>query len=380
MSVSSLSSIVRAMHLHTAFRVACRSRTPHSEGARPSQACTAANSAARSRLSQHDAQHPKQPALAHRVPPSRSSRVGATSEWAVYLSLHGHGCHSARRLASPVAQALPLTMSLILRVVKSAVRQTNSNQICAAFSSNSLSHSMDSTKRQFQRVSQAEDEGNVTEMVACAKEVIHLGTTLLDSSSFASQCSIEQEADVKQTIGLTHFKLGDVHETHGEDVCEAGHFQRGLEYLTLAAQARGSLEDWFNVVTVAACAGEVTQSKAAFDQLEELYAKSAPDTKHAFLPWPQILHYVACAMRDGGFHREALTHVERLRDIHQQLRVTDPQFLHARGLLFFPVFLELAKSVIEPLPDVEWDAWVLELAKHVDNEGQRSIDAARRGV
>ena len=93
----------------------------------------------------------------------------------------------------------------------------------------------------FGQVLKAEQEGDMKEMVASAKEVIQLGKALLDRSSDQSTGSLEQ-ADVRQKMGLAHFKLGHVHDKH-EHLGEEGHFQKGLEYLKEAAQERGNLQD-----------------------------------------------------------------------------------------------------------------------------------------
>ena len=77
---------------------------------------------------------------------------------------------------------------------------------------------------------------------------------------------------------------------------------------------------------------------------------------------------------------EALSRVETLRDAYQQLHVTDPEFLRARGLPFFHAFLDLATSVLEPLPGMDSDDWFRQLAQHVDLEGQRSIESIRSKV
>ncbi|CAJ1452442.1 unnamed protein product, partial [Effrenium voratum] len=220
----------------------------------------------------------------------------------------------------------------------------------------------------FGQVLKAEQEGDMKEMVASAKEVIQLGKALLDRSSDQSTGSLEQ-ADVRQKMGLAHFKLGHVHDKH-EHLGEEGHFQKGLEYLKEAAQERGNLQDWFNLMSIAACAGDAIQSQAAFEQLEGLFAKSEEE----FLPWPQVLQYHVCALRDGQCYGAAFGQVERMRQIYQQLGITDTHFLYIRGVPFFSTFLELAETVIKPLPDVEWNAWLDELAKHVDDEGKQSIE------
>ena len=36
-------------------------------------------------------------------------------------------------------------------------------------------------------------------------------------------------------------------------------------------------KDWFNLMSIAACAGDAIQSQAAFEQLEGLFAKSEED-------------------------------------------------------------------------------------------------------
>ena len=234
-------------------------------------------------------------------------------------------------------------------------------------SDDALSTGMDRIQAGFKRVLQAERASNKTELVARAEEVIQAGTLLLSHSSLASEPSLEE--NLKRTLGLAHFKLGSVGGAH------AINYQHGLGYLEQVAEARGSLNNWFNVVTVAACAGDVQRSQAAFATLEELYAKTPPAERQAFFPWAEILLYHACALRDGGFYAEALPHVESLRTAYQHLTVTDPEFLRARGFPPFTSFLKLATGVIDPLPDIDSKDWFRELARNVDREGQHTINS-----
>ena len=236
-----------------------------------------------------------------------------------------------------------------------------------------LSVSMDRIRGEFSRMQQAERERNTTELVSRAEEVIQVGTVLLKHSSFASGPS-DVEQELKQKLGLVHFKLGSVAEEHET------HMHLSLGYLTQVAHARGSLFDWFNVATVAACAGDVRRSQAALTTLKELYAEAPQAELGDFLPWHNVLHYHACALRDGSFYQEALPHVETLRDAYKELHVTDIHFLLTRGLPSFPDFLKLAKSVLDPLPGIDSGKWLRKLYQHVDPEGQQSIDSINKTV
>lgn len=283
-----------------------------------------------------------------------------------------------------MAALLRVPTSRIVRAAGFAVRPSHARFLTAgkawpAEQIEARSKAMDNMRRGFARVQRAEREANETELVASAEEVIQNGENLLGLPLFDSEPSVQLE--LKQKIGLAHFKLpksysGRVGGEHGT------HFQRGLGYLEQVAQARGSLLDWFNVMTVAACAGDVQRSQAAFIKLEERYddAETPPAELRAFYPWPEVLHYHACALRDGGFYLEALSRVETLRDAYQQLHVTDPEFLRMRGMVIFQNFLRLATSVLDPLPGIDSNEWLRELAQHVDREGQQSIDSIRSRV
>lgn len=154
--------------------------------------------------------------------------------------------------------------------------------------------------------------------------------------------------------GLAHFHRGD--------------YDAAVPFLREVAEAEETTDAWFNVVTSATMAGQVSKGLQAFRRATELNDSEG-------LTLPKMHYYFARALIDTGEYERALQPLEWLREAYADLGITDNHFVHRRGFPFLDHTLELVVEVFRELArDAEGRAWLDVLAPEVDEQGNETID------
>ncbi|MGS0893874.1 hypothetical protein ACVBGC_15250 [Burkholderia stagnalis] len=82
------------------------------------------------------------------------------------------------------------------------------------------------------------------------------------------------------------------------------------------------------------------------------------------------------ALMQSGHLREALPHLEWVRDVYGQVRITDSTFLYMRGIPFFPTFLEKSLEILTATQPADAIApWYGALKGKLDDEGDAQLAA-----
>lgn len=116
---------------------------------------------------------------------------------------------------------------------------------------------------------------------------------------------------------------------------------------------------------------------------EQWFAK-ALEVNEQTADTPQIHSYTnfISALDMSGQHRAALPYLEWVREIYQNLHITDATFLTLRGVPFFGSFLDKSAPIVAASMDAgQASAWYSAMLPHIDQDGQDELNAwmAQRG-
>ena len=130
------------------------------------------------------------------------------------------------------------------------------------------------------------------------------------------------------------------------------------------------------VASSSVMAGDLDKGEQWFAKALEVNEKTG-DT-------PQIHSYTnfISALDMSGQHRAALPYLEWVREIYQNLHITDATFLTLRGVPFFGSFLDKSAPIVSASMDAgQASAWYSAMLPHIDQDGQDELNAwmAQRG-
>lgn len=147
-----------------------------------------------------------------------------------------------------------------------------------------------------------------------------------------------------------------------------GQHQDALRMLEQVAAHTGKAKDLFDVMTCAGIAGHVERAQEVFAAVIRRY--EGGDTEDV-PPLPCIWYYYGCAVRDGGHPEAALPMLQKLREVYEQLKITDDTFVYIRGVPFLSHTMSLAIDVFRSAGDsFDACAWVRDFARSLDEDGQ----------
>lgn len=144
---------------------------------------------------------------------------------------------------------------------------------------------------------------------------------------------------------------------------------------TLFAQESTS-HNALQIASSSVMAGELAKGEQWFAKALEVNERTG-DT-------PQIHSYTnfISALDMSGQQRAALPYLEWVREIYQNLHITDATFLTLRGVPFFGSFLDKSAPIVAASMDAgQASAWYSAMLPHIDQDGQDELNAwmAQRG-
>ena len=170
--------------------------------------------------------------------------------------------------------------------------------------------------------------------------------------------------DANKLIGMSFFRQAKYQDA-------ASYFQKATEYSP-------EVNDWFNVMTSETLSKNVERGRNAFDKAIQLQL----DTGHKEQPSiPFMRQYYACALRDIGEYWLALEQINELRNIYEQLKITDTTFVYIRGVPFLSHTMDVAVDVFNGL-GASFDAhvWIESFSSKLDEDGQEYLNEVKARV
>jgi len=170
--------------------------------------------------------------------------------------------------------------------------------------------------------------------------------------------------DANKLIGMAQFRQAKYQEA-------LLHFLRATEY-------NPELNDWFNVITSATLSKNIKVGRNAFDKAVELQLDSGHKEQPSI---PFMRQYYACALRDIGEYDLALEQINELRQIYEQLKITDTTFVYIRGVPFLSHTMDVAVDVFNGL-GANFDAqeWIDSFSSKLDDEGQAYLKKVKAKI
>lgn len=199
--------------------------------------------------------------------------------------------------------------------------------------------------------------------------------------SDARRCLKAQKYRESLNAALPYCESNDRHfRREANRIAGLARFQMGLfpeafASLKIAAEDSQYAGDWLNVALSATMAGEIALGSRAF--AIAIRSWETPGSSNS----PGIgfmRQWYACALRDRQEFGLAFEQISVLRFMYEQFRVTDPTFLHMRGMPFLQDTTRVAVDVLKALgPSIDALGWINDFAAKLDVEGQRCLDNAR---
>ena len=147
-------------------------------------------------------------------------------------------------------------------------------------------------------------------------------------------------------------------------------------YLTLTEDSTNP-DDWFNLITSSTLNKNVQLSEKAYTKTVELYQKYGSKEN---LPIPYIMYYYMQGLTDIKEYAKAFEQLEKLKDIYCKLVITDPTFLHLRGVPFFEDTIKASKEILENIEKTKAIDFIRELSDKLDDEGKQYLKEFEKTV
>lgn len=171
-------------------------------------------------------------------------------------------------------------------------------------------------------------------------------------------------------------------KTEARRLTAMAHFQ--LQNYDLASvffqqvsQTSGAPNDFFNLATTSALAGEINRSRIAYFSALQA-AQHDADEDH--LPPPFMMFYYMQALRDAEAWENAFLVLGHLSAFYLELHVTDDHFLYTRGVPMLSHSLQAAADILRNVKRTEALAWYAEMEAEVDEEGQEKLRNSKEVV
>lgn len=155
-------------------------------------------------------------------------------------------------------------------------------------------------------------------------------------------------------------------------------YKEALPYFQKATEYNPDINDWFNVITAGTLSKNIEVARNAFDKALQLQL----DCRHKEQPSiPYIRQYYACALRDIGEYDLALEQINELRQIYEQLKITDTTFVYIRGVPFLSHTMDVAVDVFNGL-GASFDAqgWIDSFSSKLDEKGQEYLNKVKAKI
>ena len=152
---------------------------------------------------------------------------------------------------------------------------------------------------------------------------------------------------------------------------QSGNYSEAYPIFLEVSSSSNDVNDWFNVVTSSTLAGKIEISENAFARILKIH-ESTNYTQTP--PLPIIRQYYACALRDVQEYSKALTQLNELTKIYEQLKITDDTFLYMRGVPFLSHTTEVALDVFNGMNEkVKGKEWLESFSQNVDDLGKEYL-------
>jgi hypothetical protein len=175
---------------------------------------------------------------------------------------------------------------------------------------------------------------------------------------------LDQRRDAHRLLGLTRYMRSQ--------------YVEALHWFREAAEGSDLADDWCRLALAATMAGKRDVAAAAFDQARFCHQAS----RYGQHPGLYLhIYWYATALYDTSQYAAAAPLLDELAQAYRRLRQTDTVFLFAQGMPFLSSVLSLA---LECFRNQENHAagvkWLEELAKGLDEAGQRQVGEAMRDL
>jgi tetratricopeptide (TPR) repeat protein len=150
-------------------------------------------------------------------------------------------------------------------------------------------------------------------------------------------------------------------------------YEHSLPLFEEIASQRNDVESWFNVLMSLMPSNKTQEGKEVFDKILKMH-KGFKRDQPIELSIPYIKYYYSCGLNYAGLFDEALEHLEYLKKIYIELKITDDTFVYIRGIPFLSQTLDLARKVFDGLgKDFSNSDFLTDLEKGIDKEGKSLI-------
>lgn len=168
----------------------------------------------------------------------------------------------------------------------------------------------------------------------------------------------------------------DAAKLMGNSYFRQAKYEESLPYFQTATNHNAEINDWFNVITAATLSKNIKVGRNAFEQVIKIKRQTEDQ-----LSLPMIYQYYACALRDVGENKLALEQINNLREIYEQLKITDSTFLYMRGVPFLSHTMDVAVDVFKGLGTTfDADSWIDNFSGKVDEEGQEYLKEVKAKI
>lgn len=170
----------------------------------------------------------------------------------------------------------------------------------------------------------------------------------------------------------------DANKLMGMALFRQAKYQEALPYFQKATEYNPEVNDWFNVVTSGTLSKNLEVGHNAFDKAVQLQLGSG-DKEQPSIPFMRL--YYSCALRDIGEYDLALEQINELRQIYEQLKITDTTFVYIRGVPFLSHTMDVAVDVFNGL-GTSFDAqeWIDSFSSKLDEEGQEYLNEVKAKI
>lgn len=170
----------------------------------------------------------------------------------------------------------------------------------------------------------------------------------------------------------------DANKLIGMSLFRQAKYQEALPYFQKATEYNPEINDWFNVITSGTLSKNIEAGRNAFDKAVQLQLDSGHKEQPSI---PFMRQYYACALRDIGEYDLALEQINELRQIYEQLKITDTTFVYIRGVPFLSHTMDVAVDVFNGL-GAGFDAqeWIDSFSSKLDEEGQEYLNEVKAKI
>lgn len=171
------------------------------------------------------------------------------------------------------------------------------------------------------------------------------------------------KTEARRLTAMAHFQLQN--------------YKLASAFFQQVSQTSGAPNDFFNLATTSALAGEISRSRIAyFSALQS----AQHDAEEDHLPPPFMMFYYMQALRDAEAWENAFLVLGHLSAFYRELHVTDDDFLYSRGVPLLAHSLQAASDILRNVERSEAEAWYANMEAEVDEEGQEKIQSSKKEV